>query len=51
MGGVEFETLDDHRRVRCFTSREMFLKQFMLLTFILTIVLLLNFSTGDQVSQ
>jgi len=50
-GGVEFETLGNDRRVRCFTRREMFLKQFMLLTFILAIVLLLSFSAGDQVSQ
>lgn len=49
-GGMEFETLGNDRRVRCFTRREVFLKQFLLLTFILTIVLFLSFSAGDQVS-
>lgn len=50
-GGVELETLGNGRRVRCFTRREVFLKQFVLLTLILTIVLLFSFSAGDPVSQ
>lgn len=45
---VEFETLGYDRRGRCFTRRQMFLKQFMLFIFILTIVLLLSFSAGDE---